>query len=67
MHHPTWADVGYVVMCFFIFFRYRLPDLVLKCSPTSTAAASRSYKKLLLPPIGNNCRQFCTSLVQSLY
>jgi hypothetical protein len=21
----------------------------------------------LLPPIGNKCRQFCTSLVQSLY
>jgi hypothetical protein len=24
------------------------------------------YKKVL-PPIGNKCRQFCTSLVQSLY
>jgi hypothetical protein len=23
--------------------------------------------KVVLPPIGNKCRQFCTSLVQSLY
>jgi hypothetical protein len=25
------------------------------------------YSNNVLPPIGNNCRQFCTSLVQSLY
>jgi hypothetical protein len=25
------------------------------------------FAKIILPPIGNKCRQFCTSLIQNLY
>jgi hypothetical protein len=33
----------------------------------SAALNPPNKKRLVLPPIGNKCRQFCTSLVQNLY